>query len=109
MSTIAERVTRGAALLERFDPGWWQRINLDELALDSPCHCILGQLYYDDQNPQASYLAGVAWVRSVMPTRSAADTADEDCGFDESGESPDEYEQLTAAWRELIESRRAAS
>jgi hypothetical protein len=41
----AERVARGAALLDREYPGWHQRIDLSVLDLANSCRCILGQVY----------------------------------------------------------------
>ena len=45
--TIAERVARGAALLDEKRPGWANRIIQEDLDMTS-CHdCILGQVYGD--------------------------------------------------------------
>lgn len=41
----AERVARGAKLLDRKRPGWAERIDLDQLRLEECDSCILGQLY----------------------------------------------------------------
>jgi hypothetical protein len=40
----------GAALLDRVNPGWHERINLADLDMSSACQCVLGQLYgwYED-------------------------------------------------------------
>lgn len=46
-ATIAERVARGAALLDREKPGWAARINERELNLGCCADCILGQVYGD--------------------------------------------------------------
>lgn len=44
--TAHARVTRGAALLDRtFGPGWWHRVNTDELEMENACSCVLGQLF----------------------------------------------------------------
>lgn len=43
--TIKARVARGAELLDREVPGWADKISLDELAMCSCAHCILGQLF----------------------------------------------------------------
>ena len=96
MSTIAKRVARGAALLDEKQPGWWQRIDLGALDIYS-CHfCVLGQLRAFD-GEELDF--------------------DPDYGFD-APEFPgflsnhsarmQSYADLTAAWCELIESRRAA-
>jgi hypothetical protein len=99
VTAIAERVARGAALLDKQDPGWWQRIDLSTLDLKDVCNCVLGQLgdtsdYFDickslDLRPHGTGERGaVALGFNAVPL--------------------DEYDPLTAAWRELIESRRAS-
>lgn len=35
---------RGAEYLDTHMPGWHRKINLDELEIESSCHCIIGQL-----------------------------------------------------------------
>lgn len=46
----AERVQRGAALLDRVDPSWRPKVKRSELNLSSPGHCIVGQVFggYND-------------------------------------------------------------
>lgn len=39
-----ERVQRGALMLDEKLPGWWTRIDLDALRLDTPSQCVLGQI-----------------------------------------------------------------
>lgn len=38
---------RGAAMLDRQDPGWWKRVKVTQLDLASGCDCVLGQVYGD--------------------------------------------------------------
>ena len=47
MTTLRQRVERGAALLDkkRRSPAWRKRINLDEFDIGDPCNCVLGQVY----------------------------------------------------------------
>ena len=45
MSDLAERVARGAALLDEKQPGWAAQIATDHLAMQDCGRCILGQLY----------------------------------------------------------------
>lgn len=40
-----ERAERGAALLDREEPGWADRINLSTFDLGDGCLCVLGQVY----------------------------------------------------------------
>jgi hypothetical protein len=93
MVTIAERVAKGAALLDEREPGWWQRIDLSKLD---------GQLWTDlaieddEEDPYNMALRDLSLYHGK----------DEDLGFDR--EDGEQYPQLTAAWRELIEARRSA-
>lgn len=43
--TIAERVARGAELLDQNWPKWEAKISLDTLDLYDPCGCVVGQIY----------------------------------------------------------------
>jgi hypothetical protein len=105
MSTIAERVARGAALLDEREPGWWQRIDLGRLDIGSTCRCVLGQLWDDapelwfDEEPDDTN----PYKRALNELR-LYHGKDEDLGFDR--EDGEHYPPLTAAWRELIEERR---
>ena len=45
--TIAERVAKGAALLDGDCPGWFRRIDFDVFCIISPSKCIIGQVYGD--------------------------------------------------------------
>ncbi len=102
MSTIAERVARGAALLDEKMPGWAEHIDLDVLSLASSCRCVLGQLHPNLEAPDDAYLDGLSHL-------GVSTTDDSGYGFDTSDEDDGVYERLTAAWRELIESRRAVT
>src|SRR5258708_40306755 len=102
MSTIAERVARGAALLDEKMPGWAEHIDLDTLNLASSCRCVLGQLHPNLEAPDDAYLDGLNHL-------DVSTTDDSGYGFDTSDEDDDEYERLTTTWRELIEARRAAT
>lgn len=41
----AERVSRGASMLDRQMPGWAERINVGTLKIEGCTDCILGQVY----------------------------------------------------------------
>jgi hypothetical protein len=103
MSTIAERVARGAALLDEREPGWWERIDLGRLDLSSPCRCVLGQLNTDLDRPYFP-----KWTDILE--RFGVGLRDEFThGFNVGGGGTDaQFANLTAAWRELIEARRSA-
>lgn len=42
---LAERVQRGAKLLDEKSPGWAAKVALDRLDMFSDCGCVLGQIY----------------------------------------------------------------
>ena len=94
-------VERGAELLDKVQPGWEDKIDLDELDLSSCSACILGQLYMDahprTRNPVEAYdrkraeLGIDPWAASRY-------------GFTTWGIGT--YENLTAAWRRLIQQRK---
>jgi hypothetical protein len=96
VSTIAERVRAGAAWLDEHEPGWVDRINLDRLDLSSQCRCVLGQLDGD-------YLTSV--IQRGLSEKYDVGTP---FGFSLCIDEPDSlWPTLTAAWRELIDARRA--
>ncbi len=45
MDTIAERVARGAALLDERRPGWAGEVNAEELEMASCYQCMMGQIF----------------------------------------------------------------
>jgi hypothetical protein len=89
MSTIADRVEHGAALLDAKRPGWWQQIDLGRLNIESPCDCVIGQLgsYPETTRSLGLHISLDDWLH----------------GFE-----GDEYAELTDAWRDLIQQRRLA-
>jgi hypothetical protein len=89
--SIAERVERGAALLDAKRPGWWRDIGLGRLDIKSSCDCIAGQLG--------------DYARTVEALGLYEYDAEAAHGF-EAEESQDEYPALTEAWRDLILGRR---
>ena len=93
MPTITERVERGAALLDEKMPGWWQRVDLGRLDIESGCNCVIGQL---GSYPETS--EGFGLLSSLD---------DFTHGFD--GGEPDDYRALTKAWRDLILARYVAA
>jgi hypothetical protein len=91
LSTIAERVARGAALLDARRPGWWRDIDPGRLDIGSERCCVAGQL--------GGYLSV---TRSLGLHGSLDDYVH---GFD--GGSDPEHAALTGAWRDLIGQRLA--
>jgi hypothetical protein len=84
------RVARGAALLDPEEPGWFNRIDTDQLWMSRCDTCILGQLYGD-------YTVG---LRALGLTHRQAI----DRGF-MMGEGVN-YLQLTNEWRRVVEDRK---
>ncbi len=105
MTTVAERVGRGAALLDEKMPGWDKLINLDELWQRSACECVLGQLWAEDAGAQernGGYWPALEQLgMPAYPTRIPTEY-----GF--AAESADDYDELDAEWQKLILSRRSA-
>lgn len=96
MSTIEERVARGAAYLDATENDWPDRIDLDRLNLAVGVDCIWGQL------------VGGYWLRP----KAVVDA--ESFGFNPDYRLPDEkwveaVDALTAEWRRVITERRAAA
>ena len=102
--TVAERVQAGAAWLDEHESGWVDRIDLDRLDINSECQCILGQLHgsykaappvQDAADANGAHYGVLGWA---IPLGFGLDWWD--CKTD--------GRELTAAWRELIATRRAA-
>ena len=130
MSTVAERVERGAALLDVRDPGWWRAdvdraIDLDRLDLGDGDVCVLGQRCpleavaayqarpesdYDDGDEHGRYSAysellfSGRWDDRVR--RVSLLEATHGHGFAWMSGDRAEFDELTAAWRDLITRRR---
>jgi hypothetical protein len=101
--TIAERVAKGAVLLDETVPDWWQRIDLKTLALVSPCRCVVGQLFPSAHAPLDSYADGLDALDVEFYSGATLGFDAETAGTDEQGR---EYTALTAEWRRVIEERR---
>ncbi len=96
MDTIAERVARGAALLDERRPGWAGEVNAERLEMNDCYECVLGQLF-------GGFIDG--WAALDLDDK---DTPD--CGFEaESHHNPPshnpEYAALKAAWLAEIAAR----
>jgi hypothetical protein len=98
MTTIAERVAKGAALLDREEPGWEQRIDLETLALDDPCKCILGQLFSQTDDEKGAYFVG-------LDTFGITGNGDY-LGFGATSRQRG-WSRLDQAWKALIRERRS--
>lgn len=102
-----ERVRRGAQMLDRKNPDWFNEIDLDVLDLND-CHaCILGQLY--GTYSEGRYRIGLDW--DLQATGSHGFTVwprdhieDLDDFYSEEERL---WDQLYNAWKEEITKRRA--
>jgi hypothetical protein len=106
LQSARDRASRGAAYLDDVDPGWHERIDLEELALASGEACVLGQLHGD-------FRFGLGRSRLVnftsAPKASLSPVA---YGFFAHEHPNDanqarEYELLDSAWMEEIQKRTA--
>lgn len=92
-----EKVKRGMALLDRIQPGWQDRIDLQTLRISHPLVCVLGQLYGEfDGATRDIWGSDDAAYRLAMA---------QSHGFDRSVGS--EYAELTDVWQLAIMMRRA--
>lgn len=92
--SYSAEVTTGIALLDSRMGTWWDDVPPELLDMADGSYCILGQLFGD-------YVEG----------RAALGMNDEDCirhGFlldEHDGDSPYDYQRLTAAWHAAITAR----
>jgi hypothetical protein len=114
MSTITERVEKGAALLDEKRPGWWRDIDLLTLDIASRCGCVIGQLAgitkASDRGlvyEAATRSLGVGYTAEISMGFEAPMTRE--FGGDRGTAIAAEYAALTAAWRDLITGRRTAA
>lgn len=108
--SAAERVARGAAMLDEKRPGWAAEIDLSVLELAYPCHCVLGQLYRPADTARGEQVPTGAPTGFHLGTLSLALTQPElvFCGFDiEAADSPKLYDELDELWIAEIRRRTA--
>lgn len=100
-TVIEERVERGGGpggLLDRVRPGWLDVIDLDELNIADGCTCIGAQLCAAKTGTEEDHLF---FVRDELGL-----TQPEEVVYGLDARNPDEYGELNAAWRDLIQRRR---
>jgi hypothetical protein len=104
MGKYAERVFDGMALLDKENPGWELKIDLEELNLASGCHCVLGQLY-QAQCEGTNWPTGFDWANHNLvscPTNYGFDIMSCD---DDRDTVDNEYGQLEEEWIAAIKGR----
>jgi hypothetical protein len=92
---IAERVARGAALLDARVPGWVDKVNEDTLNIRSMGDCVLGQVF-------GAYWIG---VKALGLKEGFFDTPAGEGGFNLLY-TITEYPLLTEEWRRVIRDRK---
>lgn len=101
LAEVAERVERGAALLDEREPGWATRIDLGKFDIGSQCRCTLGQLF-GDFSEGADRVFGFGHGNGVADHGFMWEDGDED------GEVS-EIAALNDEWRRVIAERLAGA
>jgi hypothetical protein len=104
-AAVAERVARGAALLDARAPGWAERVKLDALEMVSPCLCVLGQLFAAPPAPVERDGYWIGLERLGIPAHPVNRPAA--YGFAEENPDSGAYLALTDEWERVIAARRA--
>lgn len=99
--TVAERVQRGAELLDRrLGPDWRQRVNPRSLRMANACQCVLGQLYGGEdvnlEEEESGYSAGLHALRIRHAEDYGFTILDQDVF---SGRDHNAWKELAKAWR----------
>lgn len=65
MFEASRRASRGAALLDEKNPGWYRRVDTDRLHMWSVDSCVLGQLYsnYGPSYRNSGFVNGLVQLR----------------------------------------------
>ena len=109
MGLLSDRVKKGAKLLDEKAPGWYEKVNLSKLEMNSYHGCVVGQL---GKAEFPSFIAGVAYneyCRAVLNTDPDNENAAE-YGFTiKYGEDFSYWAKLEKLWRTEIEKRRGVS
>lgn len=102
MSTIADRVTAGAAFLDEHEPAWLGSLHLGDLDLDNYEQCVLGQLY-------GTFGSGAdRFELTDEATIALGFTATGDDAAHDFDWVKEEMPLLTAEWKRFITARREA-
>lgn len=109
-AVVKARVLRGLAVLrEKLGPEFADMIDPDELLMDSPNQCALGQLYehhvLTDEQRERLYFVGYCggapdvavpgYFKALVIINGHVEHNPEEYGFDADSE---DYDELTAAW-----------
>lgn len=103
--TLFDRAERGAAKLDREVPGWYDRIDLKTLNLESCYMCVFGQLYPGHYNEGENKFFGSGEDACELAAAHGFSLGD----HDDTEKDEENWVILNDAWTELIEARRANS
>lgn len=113
IGTPAERVARGVAWLDATVPEWWAKVELLGFNINSPCNCVLGQVFEPEDGEGTGFIAAKLQHTELYDGLNLADgnvcSRDEWFGFDfyDTYEDPDEPTKLQAEWTRVIAERQA--
>jgi hypothetical protein len=107
-----QKIAQGVAYLDEKVPGWWDKVDLDTLELDSCVKCVLGQLQGNEQVVENGRFTWFCYFDGFRRKHHLSQKQSCDLGFalewpDFVYRSPHRcYRQLTDEWREVIQQRR---
>lgn len=64
---MQEAVDKGAAFLDKHDPGWWSTINVGTLDLSNCAACVIGQLCAEKGITVHQNAKGLGWGIDTFP------------------------------------------
>jgi hypothetical protein len=99
--TAEARVAKGAAYLDRVRPGWFNRIDVGTLTLQSPKSCVMAQSY-DCEYCHACRSAGIQFLS--RDGEDDVETQAQTLGF--FGAADASFEDLQDAWIDAVAQRR---
>lgn len=98
---IPGRVAHGVSLLDEKRPGWWQRIDLDDLDVNDCSECVIGQLFAGFVEGATSLIGADEFMNNLNAPALIA------LGFSVPMSNNDtEADALTAEWKRIISERR---
>lgn len=96
--TIAERVAKGAFVLDQYHPSWRALVDTKTLDMSRLGTCVLSHVFKAlDENEFGAYMSGLDKLGVPRYTRD-----DVDLGFEASKPGKEEYELLTEQWKLVI-------
>lgn len=99
--TAREHAARGAAWMDKHDPTWFRRINVEKLDIEYAPHCVIGQYEADrggDFNTWHDYCSKKMSVRALNNFTISH-------GLCVRHENTENWQKQTKAWREQINDR----